>query len=188
MDPIGISSSLQTENNRENVFTFFLDLKPKLKLALAATFERLKIAEPPVVPSNAAPPRNIFHIIIPSLPAAVNVDGRDQQAAQWLDQPAEWLGDEQQSPKDCKPLVLEYWEKRAHQFPALAQLARAVFPAQASGAASERVWSAADDLCGGDRSSLKPATLDTTVKLRMNTAVRAQCEGVSLFDALTKGK
>ncbi len=188
VDPIGIPNSLQTENNRQNIFSFFVDLKPKLKLALAATFERLKIAEQVVVAPVAAPPRNAFLRHIPSLPAAVNVNGRDQQAAQWLDQDAEWLDDAQDSAKDCKPTVLDYWEKHSNQFPALAQLARAVLPAQASGAASERVWSAADDLCGGDRSRLTPETLDATIKLRMNTAVRAECEGVSIFDALTKGK
>ncbi len=133
-------------------------------------------------------PRNIFARHIPSLPAAVSVDGRDQQAAQWLDEDAEWLDDLQDPVSECKPSVLQYWEKRGHRYPALAQLARAVLPAQASGAESERVWSAADDLCGGDRARLKPETLDATIKLRMNTAVRAACEGVSLFEALTKGK
>ena len=191
VDPIGIPNSLQTENNRENIFTFYLDLKPKLKLALAATFERLKIAEPvgaPVGAPVATRPRNIFTRHIPSLPAAVSVDGRDQQSAQWLDEDAEWLDDLQDAVSECKPSVLQYWEKRGHRYPALAQLARAVLPAQASGAASERVWSAADDLCGGDRARLKPETLDATIKLRMNTAVRAACEGVSLFEALTKVK
>jgi hypothetical protein len=186
VNPIGIPNSLQTENNRENIFTFFLDLKPKLKLALAATFERLKIAEqPPAVPVQS---RSAFSRHIPSLPAVVSADGRDQQSAQWLDQDAEWLDDSQDSATECKRTVLEYWEKSGHRYPALAQLARAVLPAQASGAHSERVWSAADDLCGGDRSNMKPETLDCAVKLRMNTPVRAQCEGVSLFDALTKGE
>ena len=192
VNPIGIRDQLKTENNRENINTFYEDLKPKMKLALAATFERLKIDEPALEPSNsAARPRNIFHICIPSLPAAVNVDGRDQQSAEWLDLAAEWLDKELLSGVPsvvCKPLVLQFWEQRGTRFPALQRLARAVLPAQASSAASERVWSAADDLCGGDRSNLKPETLNATLMLRMNTAVRAECEGVGVFDALTKGK
>jgi hypothetical protein len=178
VDLIGIPNSLQTENNRENILTFFLDLKPKLRLALAATFERLKIAEPVGAPPVAARPRNIFARHIPNLPAAVSVDGRDQRAARWPGEGAEWLGGLRDSASECKPSVLQYWEKRGHRYPALKQLARAVLPAQVSGAASERVWSAADDLCGGDRARLKPETLDATIKLRMDTAVRAACEGV----------
>src|SRR6476620_3481283 len=86
-NPVGVRDSLKTENNRVNIFTFYEDLKPKMKLALAATFERLKIDEPPAVQNAnvaAGSRKNIFQRCIPALPAAVSVDGRDQQAAEWL--------------------------------------------------------------------------------------------------------
>lgn len=191
VNPIGIREALRTENNRENIYTFYEDLKPKMKLALAATFERLKIDEP-AGESQVAPRRpNLYHACIPSLPTVVNVDGRDQQSAEWLDMAAEWLDKDLEGgvpSETCKPLVLQYWEQRGHRFPALQRLARAVLPAQMSSAASERVWSAADDECGGDRSNLNPRTLDATLLVRMNSEVRAECEGVSLFEALTRRK
>jgi hypothetical protein len=85
--------------------------------------------------------------------------------------------------------VASFWnsDSSARSFPGLARLARAVLPAQASSAASERVWSSADDLCGGDRTNIDPENLNRALCLRKNTSVIARMLGVGLFDVL-KGK
>ncbi len=73
--------------------------------------------------------------------------------------------------------VAEFWEREGARFPLLQRLARANFVAQASGAASERVWSAADDANGGDRASAAPETLNAQVIL--NTLVQARILGAA---------
>ncbi len=187
MSPIGIPDRLRIENGGENIFTFFENLKSKMRVAVANTFERLKIAEP-VAPSVAPAPvqNDLWRSFIPSLPLPGSTVVREQQCADWLDAPAVFL--DPAEPDVLKPTVLQFWEQHGKRYPAMQELARAVLPAQASSAESERVWSAADDQCGGDRSSLNPETLNSTLVLRINTPVRAQCEGVPLFQALSKKK
>jgi hypothetical protein len=56
-------------------------------------------------------------------------------------------------------------------WPLLQNLAAANFITQASSAASERVWSAADDVSGDDRSSADPTTVNCQLGLKQNTSV-----------------
>lgn len=83
--------------------------------------------------------------------------------------------------------VASFWSAEK-SFPGLARLARAVLPAQASSAASERVWSSADDLCGGDRTNIDPENLNRAICLRKNTPVIAKILGVGLFDVLKRNE
>jgi hypothetical protein len=64
-------------------------------------------------------------------------------------------------------------------------VARPVLTSQAANAASERNWSAADDLSGGDPAAVSADMLNARLALKKNTPVRALIDGVSLFDALT---
>jgi hypothetical protein len=92
-----------------------------------------------------------------------------------------WLG----LPISLTPAA-EYWEREGAKFPLLQKLARANFVAQGSGAASERVWSSADDVSGGDRASVSPEMLSGQLILKKNTPVQARIMGCSLFDVLKK--
>ncbi len=77
-----------------------------------------------------------------------------------------------------------FWDEKGDEWPLLKALAIANFVAQAANAGSERVWSAADDISGGDRSRIAPETLNDQLILKKNTKVRAKLEGCSLFAAL----
>ncbi len=82
--------------------------------------------------------------------------------------------------------VAEYWERDGAKWPLLQQLARANFVAQASSAASERVWTVADDVSGGDRAQAAPETLNAQLILKKNTPVQAEIMGCDVFDVLKK--
>lgn len=93
-----------------------------------------------------------------------------------------WLG----MPVSVGVSVTEHWEREGSKWPLLQQLTRANFVAQASSAASERVWSSADDVSGGDRASVAPETLNAQLVLKKNTRVQAEILGCDIFDVLKK--
>jgi hypothetical protein len=67
--------------------------------------------------------------------------------------------------------AVDFWKDCDSKFPLLCELAKANFVRQASGAPSERVWSSADDLSGGDRASVDPDMLDCSLICKKNTPV-----------------
>lgn len=81
-----------------------------------------------------------------------------------------------------------YWAEHGNAWPLLKKLARANFVAQASSAASERIWSLADDLCGGDRTDMDPKLLNTMLILKKNTPVQAQMMGCGLLEVFEGGE
>lgn len=78
----------------------------------------------------------------------------------------------------------KFWEDHGTNWALLRTLARAIFVAQASNASSERIWSEADNLSGGDRSSVAPEVLNCQLILKKNAAVRAKLCDTTLFGAM----
>jgi hypothetical protein len=152
---------------------FFSNLRARMTTAALNEIKRLGIT----VAAAAAP------VDDPS-PLAFIVQGYNAALAKKSKPEHEinaWLG----LPISLTPAA-EYWEREGAKFPLLQKLARANFVAQGSGAASERVWSSADDVSGGDRASVSPEMLSAQLILKKNTPVQARIMGCSLFDVLKK--
>jgi hypothetical protein len=109
--------------------------------------------------------------------AQANAQLPDQEIDSWLSTPCIILADGDS--------VANFWARKT-DFPLVGRIARATLTFQDSSSASERAFSEADYLSGGDRSSISPEVLNARLILRKNTAVRAEAEGVSLFGALTR--
>ena len=125
-------------------------------------------------PAEAAGPVDPISFLVPGYRRALARDIRpEMEIGSWFNFPPR--------PKVSAPT---FWEEKGKDWPLLQELARANFVAQGSNAASERVWSVADDVSGGDRSNVDPETLDAELLLKKNTPVRALLESCSLFDAL----
>ncbi len=155
---------------------FFQDLQRSMTEAALNELKRLSIkmdaATAPALADNADP----LSFIVQGYNAAVLKRARpEHEINAWLAMPVVL----------DRP-VMEFWEREGSRFPLLQRLARANFVAQASGAASERVWSAADDASGGDRASAAPETLNAQLILKKNTPVQALILECSLFDVLKK--
>jgi hypothetical protein len=150
---------------------FFSNLKARMTTAALNEIKRLGIT----VDAAAAPADNScpLSLIVQGYNAAVQKKSKPEHEIN------AWLG----IPVVFTPAA-EYWEREGARFPLLQKLARANFVAQGSGAASERVWSSADDVSGGDRASVSPEVLSAQLMLKKNTPVQAQIMGCSLFDAL----
>jgi hypothetical protein len=152
---------------------FFSNLKSRMATAALNEIKRLAITNDVV----AAPVdnNNPLSLIVQGFNAAVQKKSKPEHEIN------AWLG----LPVSLTP-VAEWWEREGSKFPLLQKLARANFVAQGSGAAAERVWSAADDVSGGDRASVSPEVLSAQLMLKKNTPVQAKIMGCSLFDALKK--
>ena len=109
--------------------------------------------------------------------AQANAQLPDQEIDSWLSTPCILLPD--------GVSVANSWATKT-DFPLIRRIARATLTVQDSSSASERAFSDADYLSGGDRSSISPEVLNARLILRKNTAVRAEAEEVSLFGALTR--
>jgi hypothetical protein len=173
-----IPQQLENENQMKSIYLFYFNLKARMKEALNGCCTRFAVHQQPV---PVAEPDSILSRMVPGL---VRHTGSNVGAEIDL-----WLA---QLPIELATgkTVASFWseDSSAKSFPILSRLARAVLPTQASSAASERVWSSADDLCGGDRSNIDPEALNCALCLRKNTSVIAQMKGIGLFDALTAGK
>jgi hypothetical protein len=171
---VGIPQQLYAEFEGRNILTFFFrDQRKRMTDAIMRELKRLSIksAAPPAQAAEAVDP---ISFLVPGYRRALVQDIRpEMEIASWFAFPPR--------PKVTPPA---FWEEKGGDWPLLRELARANFVAQGSNAPSERVWSAADDVSGGDRSSVAPETLDTQLSLKKNTPVRALLEGCSLFDAL----
>jgi hypothetical protein len=179
-EPGGTPQSAYAENGGKNVLTFFFrDLQKRMKKALLNTLERLHVGnEAPPPPSNPMDAPEAF-FIFGYRHAVSNVSRPDSEIDSWF---------------ACSPRILRsnesvatFWESsESNQWPLLQRLAKPLLTGQGASAASERVWSAADDLCGGDRASTSMETLNARLILKMNTPVRASIQESSLFNALTR--
>ncbi len=153
---------------------FFKDLRQRMVAAALRELQRLGIKPAPVV--QAAEEDNPLAFIVQGYNHAQQNSVRPEHEIN------AWLG----MPIVVGVKLTEYWEREGTRWPLLQQLARANFVAQASSAASERVWSAADDVSGGDRASVAPETLNVQLVLKKNTAVQAEILGCSVFEVLQK--
>jgi hypothetical protein len=151
---------------------FFKDLKPRMTKAALNELKRLNIKIEPKAP--AAAEDNPLAFIVQGYNAAHQRTVKpEHEINSWLNMPVV-LG----------ASVAEYWERDGAKWPLLQQLARANFVAQTSSAASERVWSAADDVSGGDRARVSPEVLNAQLVLKKNTGVQAEILGCNVFDVL----
>ena len=148
-----------------------------MKEAALNELKRLDIkVDPAAAPASAADNVDPLSFIVQGYNAAVQKRARpEHEIDAWLAMPVVL----------DRP-VMEYWDREGVRFPFLQRLARAYFVAQASGASSERVWSAADDASGGDRASAAPETLNAQLILKKNTPVKDRILNCSLFDVLKK--
>lgn len=176
----GIPQSAYLENESKNILTFFFrDLKKRMTDALMETIQRLKLemtAPPaPLDPNDAIE----MYFVNGYRAAAADAIRPDQEIRNWLEAPCVIL----------KPgeTFSSFWEKMNGR-PLLKRVAKAIGTVQASNAASERTFSLANYLAGGDRASVLIETLNARILLKHNTKVRAKAEGISLMDALTKPK
>jgi len=181
--PPTLRQELFAEHNGKNIMSFYRDLRPRCVTAMARLMEQLNIAqvqEAPLPLNPAAAKRAKLFQGAPK--AAPNARASShQEVIKWLEHPYHDLGDE---------TLLQFWARMGDAFPLMQQLARCVLVCSASAAASERNWSLADQLSGGDRASVSPETLAAQMMLKKNVPVRAQIEairsghkGVGLFDA-----
>lgn len=177
MKNIPLPPTIENENNGKSIFLFFFDMKPRMLDAVIKLCELFQIKSDV---ATASQPDSLVGRMIPGLVRQNRSDVRSEIDL-WLKQLPFELAENQ--------TVASFWnsDSCSRAFPCLARLARAILPAQASSAASERVWSSADDLCGGDRTNIDPENLNRALCLRKNTPVIAQILGVGLFDVL-KGK
>ncbi len=171
---VGIPQQMYADYGGQNILTFFFrDLRKRMSDAILRELKRLNIKSAP------APPEQVETVdptsfLIPGYRRALAQDIRPEMEIQsWFAFPPR--------PKVSPP---KFWEEKGGDWPLLRELARANFVAQGSNAGSERVWSSADDVSGGDRSSVAPETLNAQLLLKKNTPVRARLESCSLFDAL----
>lgn len=176
----GIPRTAYLENNSKNILTFFFsDLRARMTTALNQTIARLKL-EMPAPPAPQNPGDHIELFFISGYRAALADTTRpDQEIHNWL---------------DSAPIILKegetfssFWDNMTGR-PLLRRLAKAIGTVQTSNSASERTFSLADYLAGGNRASTRVETLNGGLILKQNTKIRAKAEGVSLFDAITKPK
>jgi len=171
---VGIPQQMYADYGGRNILTFFFrDLRKRMSDAILRELMRLNIKSSPPPPEQAETVDPTC-FLIPGYRRALVQDIRPEMEIQsWFAFPPR--------PKVSPP---KFWEEKGGDWPLLRELARANFVAQGSNAGSERVWSSADDVSGGDRSSVAPETLNAQLLLKKNTPVRARLEGCSLFDAL----
>jgi hypothetical protein len=143
----GIPQSAYIENGSKNILTFFfVDLKRRMVEALTETIARLKleISAPPApeTPSDAIE----MFFVSGYRAAAADAVRPEQEIHNWL---------------DSAPIILKkgetfssFWENMSGR-PLLKRVAKAIGTVQASNPASERTFSLADYLAGGDRASMR---------------------------------
>ncbi len=170
----GIPQQMYAEFEGRNILTFFFrDLRKRMTDAILREVNRLGIKSA-LPPAEAAGPVDPISFLVPGYRRALAQDIRpEMEIGSWFSFAPR--------PKVSPPT---FWDTKGGEWPLLRELARANFVAQGSNASSERVWSAADDVSGGDRSNVDPETLDAELILKKNTPVRALLESCSLFDAL----
>ena len=152
---------------------FFKDLRTRMADATLRELKRLGIKPAAAVAPTASD--NPLEFIVQGYNSALQKVKPEHEINAWLGMPV-----------SVGVSVAEHWEREGSRWPLLQQLARANFVAQASSAASERVWSSADDVSGGDRASVAPETLNAQLILKKNTRVQAEILGCDLFDVLNK--
>lgn len=176
----GVTVEWLNEYEKKNVLMFFFnDLQKRMGEAILRECTRLNImsvvanAEEQQAALGGDGPGATLQMLVPGLRRAYVRDSRvERQIESWFHY-------------DVKPNVsaAQFWFERGGEWPILQALAKANFVAQSSSAASERVWSAADDLSGGDRATAAPQTLNAQLILKYNAPVRALLDQISLFDA-----
>ena len=177
--PQGVAQLMYAENGGRNIIAFFArDFQKRVQEAILRELARLKIKNPETIePSAPSVQENVMHALVPGLRRAEqNMVRPEVEIQSWFASPVSVA-----SPVD-------FWKVSGGSWPLLQQLARANFIAQASGAASERVWSLADDLSGGDRARVAPENLEIGLILKKNTPARALIMGMSPFEVLEKKK
>jgi hypothetical protein len=175
---VGIPRDAYVENNSKNILTFFFsDLRRRMHAALNETIARLKLAKE-APPAPVDPGDNLELYFIQGYRAALSESVLpDQEIRNWL---------------ESAPIVLKppqtwssFWAGMVGR-PLLTSVAKAIGHVQSSNSASERTFSLADYLSGGDRASTRVETLNARLILKQNTPHRAKLQGVSLFQAITK--
>jgi hypothetical protein len=164
--PDDIHQNFMNENGGRSIPNFFKNAKRRMKESLSAMLDkfgvaRLVVEEP--VPAFTFNEKLVGNFI-PQARQTVH-----QEAVDWVDE----------RPVPVKSAA-EYWSGRLSE---LGSLARIILTLQASAASSERNWSAADDLSGGDRTNMDPETLDSVLLLKKNVPVIAELHGVSVGEA-----
>jgi hypothetical protein len=170
----GIPQQMFAENGGKNILTIFgRDLHQRVQSAMLRETDRLNLKRDGADQHQDTPSSVLRHILVVGLRRA------EQNAIRPEAEIQSWF---------ASPVVVDdpvkFWSERGNMWPLLQKLAAANFVAQGSSAESERVWSAADDVSGDDRSSADPATVDCQLVLKQNTPVCARLVGVSEFDVL----
>jgi hypothetical protein len=173
--PGGIPQHLFAENNGKNVLSFFFrDFKPRMKDAVLRLMTRFDIKDD-APPARGPEEDGVLNFIIYGRRRAeAGVSVPTEEVDRWFKEPPDALGRS----------ATAFWEVHATSFPLLRRLARIVLVAQASSAASERIWSAAGLMSSGNRASVSASTLGNQLLLKKNAPTRAIIEGKDAWDVL----
>ncbi len=174
--PAMLPQQLFAEFGGKNIMAFFRDLRARALAAMVRLVDRLQLAPQPGAQDASSVPSKRSRLIqgLAHKPANARAIAYEE-LIKWYDHPVFVLAEHE--------TLLQYWARMGDSFPLTQRLARCVLVCSASSAASERNWSLADQLSGGDRAAASPTTLAAQMLLKKNVPVRAQIEAVQLFNA-----